>query len=122
MFMSKPNEDGVVFITGEEHKYLVTYEIEGELCEPVIETAREIFRKMEFDDCYDIKIRVLKWLKPYKTYDEYRLEWRPYPSCEYRGRWCNEDPETGKIDPLRVEIRMKFGNMETLDFGYMHEH
>lgn len=122
MIISKPNEDGVVFVTGEEHKYLVTYEIEGELCEPVIETAREIFRKMKFDDCYDIKIRDLKWLKPYKTYDEYRFELNPYPTCEYKGTWCNTNPETGRIDPLRVEIRQKFGDGEVLDVGYQPEH
>ena len=104
------------------NKYLVTYEIEGEMQEPVIETAMEIFKRMEFDDCYDIKIRGLSWLKPYNTYNEYRMEFDPYPTCEYRGVWCNTNPDTGKTDPLRVEIRMKFGTMETLDVGYMEEH
>ena len=122
MIMSKPNEDGIVFVTGEQHKYLVTYEIEGEMCEPEIKTAMEIFHDMEFDDCFDIKIRALKWLKPYKTYDEYRYEWTPYPLCKYCGVWCNKDPETGEIDPLRVEIRLMFSDTEPLDVGYMQEH
>lgn len=38
------------------NKYLVTYIIEGEICEPVIETAIQIFNKMDMDDCYDIEI------------------------------------------------------------------
>ena len=119
MIISKPNEDGFVFVTGEQHKYLVTYEIEGEMCEPKIQTAIEIFNAMEFDDCYNINIRHLQWLKPYKTYDEYVSCVNPYPTCEYYGVWCNINPETGKIDPLRVEIRIE---QEVLDVGYMKEH
>lgn len=113
MIISKPNEDGIVFVTGERHKYLVTYESEGDVCEPAIKTAIEIFHDMEFDDCFDIKIIDLRLLRP--TGND------PYPECEYHGTWCNYDPETGKIDPLRVEIRMKNGN-EVLDVGYQPEH
>ena len=39
MITSKPNEDGVVFVTGKQHKYFVIYEIEGENV-PVIPAGR----------------------------------------------------------------------------------
>ena len=113
MFISKPNDDGIVFVTGEPHKYLVTYEIKGEMCEPAIKTASEVFHDMEFDDCFDIKIVDIRLLR--------LSEDDPYPECKYHGTWCNYDPETGKIDSLRVEIRTKNGN-EVLDVGYQPEH
>lgn len=98
------------------NKYLVTYEIEGEICEPVIETAPQIFDKMDLDDCYDIHIVDLRWLKRYKNFNEMRMVASIYPSCEFHGTWHN-----GK-DPLRMEIREKFGDMEVLDVGYGSDH
>lgn len=106
MIISRPTEDGIVFVRGKQHEYLVIYEIEGELCEPVTETTRQIFQKMEFDDCYDIKIHSLKWNGK---------------ECKYCGTWCNKDPETGRVDPLRVEIRL-IETDEMLDVGYQPEH
>lgn len=103
------------------NKYLVTYEIEGELYHH-IETAHEIFSRMEFSDCYDIEIISISWLKPYNSAKEFRLATNPYPSCKFSGLWCNYNPTTGKLDPLRMEIRQKFGDMEVLDVGYVDEH
>lgn len=60
MIISKPNEDGFVFVTGEQHKYFVIYDIEGELF-PTVETAIEIFNRMDMSDCYGISIKRL-WL------------------------------------------------------------
>lgn len=103
------------------NRYLVTYEIEGKLCEPQIETALQIFNRMEMDDCYDIVIRDLQWLRPYSSWDEMRMDLDMYPTCEFRGTWSCKD-ENGKIVPLRMEIRRKFGNCEVLDVGYAEDH
>lgn len=112
MFISKPNEDGVVFITGERHKYIVVYKIEGELCDPVIKTAKEIFETMDLRDCYNIEISDLKLFKYVNGV---------YPNCEFYPTWCCYDPETGKLDRLRMEIRNSESN-EILDVGYGTDH
>lgn len=104
------------------NRYLVTYEIEGKLCEPQIETALQIFNRMEMDDCYDIAIRNLQWLRPYSSWDEMRTELHMFPTCEFYGTWCCRDEDTGKIVPLRMEIRKKFGDREILDIGYAEDH
>lgn len=100
------------------NKYLVTYEIEGEICEPKIETATEIFNKMDMDDCYDISILDLRLLqKPENRFDVY------YPACQFFGTWSCKNPETGKIDPLRMEIRKKFLDTDIVyDVGYGTDH
>ena len=102
------------------NKYLVTYECEGKIF-AVIETANEIFNKMDMSDCYDINIIHIEWLKEWESVQEFRLS-TGYPICEFFGTWSCKNPETGKIDPLRMEIRMKFGDMRTLDVGYGTDH
>lgn len=102
------------------NKYLVTYEVEGKLCEPVIETATQIFNKMDMDDCYDIKIIDLKWLKKYDNINDFRFF--GYPQCHFSGTWCCKNPSTGRIDPLRMEINVITGHCETLDVGYGTDH
>ena len=103
MIMSKPNEDGVVFVTGKENKYFVIYDIEGETV-PKTETAREIFSRMEFDDCYDISIKGL-WLVKEETII-------PAKFCNV---WHNpKDPLCVKIKDLKTD--------EVYDVGYQPEH
>ncbi len=105
------------------NKYLVTYEIEGEVCEPVIETAMQIFNKMGMDDCYDISILSLRLLVPYKNRKDFYENHGLYPACEFYGTWCCKDPQTGRIDPLRMEIRRKFVDKEIVyDVGYGTDH
>lgn len=101
------------------NKYLVTYEVEDHIC-AVIETAREIFNKMDMADCYDIRIIGLKWLREYDDPQDFRIN--GYPECEFKGTWCCRNPETGKIDPLRMEISLIAGTCETLDVGYGTDH
>lgn len=101
------------------NKYLVTYEVEDHIF-AVIETAREIFNKMDMDDCYDIRILGLTWLKEYDDPQDFRIY--GYPACEFRGTWCCRNPETGKIDPLRMEISEITGDCEVLDVGYGTDH
>lgn len=110
------DEYGVRFVIGKPNKYLVTYEIEGELCSPVIETATQIFSKMDMDDCYDIHICALRWLQEFKTYDEMKNADSIYPNCVFHRTW--HDPS----DPLKMEIRLAFGTLETLDIGYGTNH
>jgi len=100
------------------NKYLVTYEIERKICEPVIETATQIFNRMAMDDCYDIHVLDLKLLqKPENRADIY------YPACSFHGKWCCKNPETGKIDSLRMEIRKKFLDTDIIyDVGYAPDH
>ena len=98
------------------NKYLVTYLIEGEICEPKIETASQIFNKMAMDDCYDIHIISLNWLKPYSDVKEYRLAADPYPTCKFCGTW--HDPD----DSLKMKIERMFGDMAVLDVGYAPDH
>lgn len=101
------------------NKYLVTYEVEDHIF-AVIETAREIFNKMDMADCYDTRIIGLKWLREYDCPGDYKLY--GYPECEFKGTWCCRNPETGEIDPLRMEIRMMFGEELLLDIGYGTDH
>ena len=103
MFISKPNEDGVVFIHGKENKYYVVYKIEGEYSS-VIETGHQIFDRMDIDDCYDIHIERLLLI------DKTRLI-----PCEFLGTWHN-----GK-NPLCMEIR-RISNRKVLDVGYGSNH
>lgn len=102
------------------NRYIVTYDLDGEIV-TLIETATEIFRRMEMDDCYDIDILSIQWIKPWKNATEFRLN-VSFPSCEFSGTWCCKNPETGKIDPLRMEIREKFGESQLLDVAYAEDH
>ena len=104
------------------NKYLVTYIIEGKICEPVIETAIQIFNKMDMDDCYDIDILDLEWIKPWENVDEWKHSPHPRPKCYFEGTWSCCNPETNRIDPLRMEIRMMFGEGLLLDVGYGTDH
>jgi len=94
------------------NKYLVTYEIEGEILEPAIETAVQIFNKMAMDDCYDIHILDLKLLqKPENRANVF------YPTCQFYGTWHNPK------DSLRMEIRRKFIDTDVVyDVGYAPDH
>jgi len=100
------------------NKYLVTYEIEDHIF-AVIETAREIFNKMDMADCYNIRVIVLEWLCEYDCPGDYKLY--GYPECEFKGTWSCRNPETNRIDPLRMEIR-RVDTGEVLDVGYGTDH
>lgn len=103
-------EGNVVFVTGKENKYLVIYSYDGELGEPQISTGREIFQKMEMDDCYPVSIERL-----------ILIDGKELRECEFHGTWCCTDRETGKIDPLRMEIR-RMADGILLDSGYAEDH
>ena len=103
MYISRPNDDGIVFIHGEQHKYYVVYSTDGEYFS-VIETGRQIFDRMDMDDCYDIHINRLLLIN--KT--------RLVP-CEFYGTRHNWD------DALRMEIRRR-SNGKVLDVGYGSDH
>lgn len=98
------------------NKYLVTYAIEGEPLSPKIETSAEIFRKMEMDDCYDIRIVNILWLKKYNAVSEFEKATDVYPVCRFYGTWHDSK------DPLRMEIRLLSGTREVLSVGYATEH
>lgn len=98
------------------NKYLVTYEIDGEVCEPVIETAAQIFDKMGMDDCYDIRIRNLLWLKKYSSPEEIKTEIAIYPPCFFKGTWHNTST------PLLMEIVMMFDERRVLDSALAPDH
>ena len=86
-------------------KYLVNYEIEGLVTEPSIETATEIFEKMDMSDCYEIEITHIYLLLPGK----------PPVECIFRGTWYYWD------DPLRMEIVDKeTGDIYSVGYGTDH--
>ena len=93
------------------NKYLVIYEYlnEGRIAEPVIETANQIFDKMDMSDCYDIEIRRLILINGYKLTE-----------CRFLGTWHNGN------DPLRMEIKAAIPatieQMEPFDVGYGTDH
>ena len=86
------------------NKYLVIYEMDGEIAEPVIETAVKIFDKMDMDDCYDIQIMRLVLIDGIK-----------FHYCSFFNTW--HDPK----DPLRMEIKNMVTN-EVYDIGYGTDH
>lgn len=116
MIRSQVNEDGVVFVIGKPNRYLVTYEIEGKLCEPKIETATEIFNRMAFSDNYSIRIRCLNWLREYSSYDELRREIDTFPACVFHEKYHDLN------EPLKMKISKMFGDQTILDIGYAEEH
>lgn len=90
------------------NKYLVIYEIDGELTEPLVRTAQSIFEHMDMSDCYPISIARL-W-----KIDETNLT-----ECRFYGTWHN-----GK-EPLRMEIKAMCPAPEQLkpyDVGYGTDH
>ena len=73
-------------------KFLVYYEIEGEVKEPVIETAVQIFNTMDMDDCYDIHINRI-----------YLLTNKTAPiKCKFFGAWTY-DRNWMKIQNAKTE-------------------
>ena len=70
------------------NKYIVIYEMDGEIWEPHIETPTEIFYKMDMADCYDITIKRI-WL----------IDGIDLIECRFYGTWHNPK------EPLRMEIR-----------------
>ena len=99
------NEDGEAREVNFTDRYLVTYRIEGELVDPQIETARQIFEKIDMNDCYDISINRLYLLNKEKAPTQ----------CYLRGCWHNPK------DPLRMEIRNLVTD-EVYSFGYGTDH
>ena len=103
-------ENGVVFVTGKENKYLIIYSYGDEMGEPKITTGREIFDKMGMSDCYPINIEKIL-----------HVDGKEIHECEFHGTWCCTDRETGQTDPLRMEIR-RMADGILLDSGYAPNH
>lgn len=100
----KETEDGLEFVATNNHKYVVIYEIEGEICEPEIKTAKEIFDTMDMSDCYDISIKRLMLVDGAKLI-----------GCRFRGTWHD----------LNDRLKMKIENVitgEVYDVGYGSDH
>lgn len=91
------------------NKYLVIYEIDGELSEPSIETASDIFQKMDMSDCYPVSIASL-----------YLIDGINFVKCRFQGTWHNPK------DPLKMQIKVVCPAtkemMEPLDVGYGTDH
>lgn len=104
MIKTQPNEDGVVFVYGKPHKYLVTYQQEGEVWTKMV-TGHEIFDKMGMSDCYDISIEQLALMDD---------ESKP-TICTFHGTWHDTK------DPLRMEIVHALTG-EVYDVGYAPDH
>ena len=103
MFISKPNEDGVVFVTGKRNQYLVTYCMEDEYFHK-IENAWEIFDRMDMADCYDISIvRIML------------LDNENITECVFRGVWHDD------VEHLKMQIEDKETG-EVYDVGYGTDH
>lgn len=88
------------------NRFLVVYELEGKETSPHITTANEIFDKMDMDDCYDVSVKYLYWLKekPFKLIP-----------CKFYGTWHRFK------DPLLMEI-VRTDTGETMSFGYGTDH
>lgn len=88
------------------NKYLVIYEIEGEICEPAIETATQIFDKMDLSDCYDITIKRI-----------FLIDGSKVGECRFRGTW--HDPK----EPLKMVIEAMYPAPPLpYDIGYGTDH
>lgn len=85
-------------------KFLVKYNIEDEYF-VMIEAEREIFNRMDLNDCYDITICDLRIAEP----SQYLRE------CSFHGIWHDGH------DPLRMEIRDAYSG-EVLAIGYGTDH
>ena len=65
---------------------------------------------MEMDDCYPIQIERL-----------FLIDGKELRECEFHGTWSCHNPETGRIDSLRMEIR-RMADGILLDAGYAQDH
>lgn len=102
----KMYEDGSMrLVSTNENKYLVTFEIEGELSDTAIMTPRQIFDKMDLDDCYDISVENIYLIK--KSGAPVKVQFR---GCRHR-----------LDDPLRMSIFSMSGKTE-YDYGYGTDH
>lgn len=91
------------------NKYLVIYECDGELWNPRVETADQIFGRMDLADIYNLSIKAIHLIDGVFT-----------TRCVFYGTWHN-----GK-DPLRMEIKimcpMTNEQRKPLDIGYGSDH
>ena len=89
------------------NKYLVIYEdSDGELMEPVIENARQIFAIMDMSDCHGITIKRM-WL----------IDGCKLAECRFRGTW--HDPK----EPLKMVIEAMYPTPPLpYDIGYGTDH
>ena len=92
------------------NKYLVIYkDNDGELLEPVIQTACQIFDMMDMSDCHGITIERIFLLDGSKVVE-----------CRFWGTW--HDPK----EPLKMVIEPMISatseQMEPYDVGYGTDH
>ena len=91
------------------NKYIVIYEYDGELWDPRVETAKQIFGRMDMDDCYPIVIKRLWFIRGINLTE-----------CRFFGTWHNPK------EPLRMEIKAMIPStpeqFEPLDVGYGTDH
>ena len=94
------------------NKYLVIYEIDGELSEPSIETASDIFGKMDMSDCYDITIVKIWLIKKINLI-----------ACQFYGTWHNpKEPLRMEIRPFIPTIPKQPEDIKPYDIGYGTDH
>jgi len=85
-------------------KFIVKYEMEDDVL-VAVETATEIFDKMDMDDCYNIYITDIR---------QFDVDNFCEP-CEFHGTWYYWN------DPLRMEIvRKKDGEVVAVGYGTDH--
>lgn len=91
------------------NKYLVIYEIDGEITEPLVRTAQSIFEHMDMSDCYPISIARL-----------WKIDGINLTECRFQGTWHNPK------DPLKMQIKVVCPAtkelMKPLDVGYGTDH
>ena len=85
------------------NRYYVVYKIEDEYY-PHIESAMEIFNKMDMSDCYDISVERICLINNSKLIP-----------CRFRNTW--HDPR----EPLRMQIENK-RNGTVYNIGYGSDH
>ena len=85
-------------------KYLVFYRMEDIPLEPVLETAAQIFNKMDMDDCYPISIWKLYSMDASGDLRE----------CSFNGTWHESK------DPLKMTITDEYGRI--LEAGWGSDH
>ena len=85
-------------------EYCVIYSIDGEVCEPVINSDTEIFEKMDMSDCYPIEIVSIYYPRNGVVMEE----------CVFHGTWHNPQK------PLQMKITNVRGGV--LDIGYGTDH
>ena len=100
----RETEDGLEFVATNNHKYMVIYECEGEIYEPKIVTASQIFNEMDMSDCYDISVRRLTLVDGAELFE-----------CHFHGKWHDAK------DPLKMKID-NAATGEVYDIGYGFHH